>query len=138
MGKDYSVRATGQGKDEVGVLVTTFNQMLDEIQKQNRELEQARRELEQRVEARTRELASANKELEASPIPSPTTCGRPCARSTDSARCSWPTTRLPWTTAAGTSWTASAPPPAACPSSSTTSSPWPGSDAKTSCAGKST
>jgi signal transduction histidine kinase len=64
-GKDYSVRATGQGKDEVGVLVTTFNQMLDEIQKQNRELEQARSDLEQRVDARTRELATANKELEA-------------------------------------------------------------------------
>src|SRR5207244_4155830 len=65
MGKDYSVRAAGQGKDEVGVLVTTFNHMLDEIQKQNRDLEQARSELEQRVDARTRELAMANKELEA-------------------------------------------------------------------------
>jgi len=63
--KDYSVRAPGQGKDELGTLVTTFNQMLDEIQARNRELEQARGDLERRVEARTRDLAAANKELEA-------------------------------------------------------------------------
>jgi len=63
--KDYSVRAPGQGKDELGTLVTTFNQMLDEIQAGNRELEQARGDLERRVEARTRDLAAANKELEA-------------------------------------------------------------------------
>ena len=63
--KDYSVRARGQGKDELGTLVTTFNLMLDEIQTRNRELEQARGDLERRVEARTRDLAAANKELEA-------------------------------------------------------------------------
>ena len=63
--KDYSVRARGQGKDELGTLVKTFNQMLDEIQARNRELEQARGDLERRVEARTRDLAAANKELEA-------------------------------------------------------------------------
>jgi signal transduction histidine kinase len=63
--KDYSVRAAGQGKDEVGMLVTTFNQMLDQIQAQNRELEVSRADLERRVDARTRDLAAANKELEA-------------------------------------------------------------------------
>ena len=64
-GHDYSVRAGGAGPDEVGRLVTTFNQMLDQIQTQTRELEHARSDLERRVDARTRDLAAANKELEA-------------------------------------------------------------------------
>jgi signal transduction histidine kinase len=64
-GSDYSVRAGGAGPDEVGRLVTTFNQMLDQIQTQTRELEHARIDLERRVDARTRDLAAANKELEA-------------------------------------------------------------------------
>lgn len=65
VGKDYSVRARARGDDELGTLVLTFNQMLDEIEKQNLELEQGRAELERRVDARTRDLAAANKELEA-------------------------------------------------------------------------
>jgi signal transduction histidine kinase len=64
-GKDYSVRAHGGGRDEVGQLIETFNQMLDQIQRQDAALQEARDELELRVEARTRELAAANKELEA-------------------------------------------------------------------------
>ena len=64
-GKDYSVRATVQGDDEIGALVATFNGMLDEIQKRDAEVGEARGELERRVEARTRDLAAANKELEA-------------------------------------------------------------------------
>jgi signal transduction histidine kinase len=64
-GKDYSVRATSIGsRDEIGQLILTFNEMLDQIQVQNTELEQARADLEKRVELRTRELAAANKELE--------------------------------------------------------------------------
>lgn len=63
--KDYSVRAHAAGRDEIGGLVTTFNEMLDQIEAQNMDLEQARNELEKRVEARTRELASSNQELEA-------------------------------------------------------------------------
>jgi signal transduction histidine kinase len=63
--KDYTVRAAAQGGDEIGALVATFNGMLDEIQKRDAEVGEARGELERRVEARTRDLASANKELEA-------------------------------------------------------------------------
>lgn len=63
--KDYTVRARPAGGDEIGVLVSTFNEMLDRIEGQNSDLEQARTELEKRVEARTRELAASNKELEA-------------------------------------------------------------------------
>ena len=63
--KDYTVRARPAGGDEIGVLVSTFNAMLDRIEGQNSDLEQARTELEKRVELRTRELAASNKELEA-------------------------------------------------------------------------
>ena len=34
---DFSIRATGAGKDEIGVLVQAFNRMLDEIQESQRE-----------------------------------------------------------------------------------------------------
>jgi len=63
--KDYSVRAVTEGRDEIGRLIVTFNEMLDQIQQQNSELEEARSDLERRVESRTRDLAAANKELEA-------------------------------------------------------------------------
>jgi signal transduction histidine kinase len=63
--KDYSVRALAQDGDEIGALVATFNGMLDEIQKRDAEVGEARGELELRVERRTRDLAAANKELEA-------------------------------------------------------------------------
>jgi len=63
--KDYSVRAEGAGRDEIGLLVGTFNEMLDEIQRQDSDLKEARTDLERRVETRTRDLAAANKELEA-------------------------------------------------------------------------
>lgn len=63
--KDYSVRAAAQDGDEIGALVATFNGMLDEIQKRDAEVGEARGELERRVETRTRDLAAANKELEA-------------------------------------------------------------------------
>lgn len=56
--QDYSVRATKQGRDEVGRLTDAFNQMLDRIQQLNRELEQ-------RVLERTEDLQLANQELEA-------------------------------------------------------------------------
>lgn len=63
--RDYSARAVAHGRDEVGLLVEAFNEMLAQIQHQDRELQQARVELEQRVVDRTRQLEAANKELEA-------------------------------------------------------------------------
>src|SRR2546428_445795 len=63
--KDYSVRAVADSKDEMGVLVSAFNDMLTQIQRRNVALKESSDELEQRVIARTQELQSANKELEA-------------------------------------------------------------------------
>jgi signal transduction histidine kinase len=69
---DYSVRARAEGRDEVGGLVLSFNQMLGHIQEQDAQLREAQSSLERRVADRTRELEAqshqlraANKELEA-------------------------------------------------------------------------
>ncbi|MFZ0807107.1 MAG: ATP-binding protein [Candidatus Sulfotelmatobacter sp.] len=57
--KDYTTRlAPTRENDEVAVLVDSFNEMLIELRKSHDELEQ-------RVAERTRELVSANRELEA-------------------------------------------------------------------------
>jgi signal transduction histidine kinase len=56
--RDYSVRATRPGNDEIGLLTDAFNHMLSQIQELNQELEE-------RVVKRTGELEVANKELEA-------------------------------------------------------------------------
>ncbi|MBS1814244.1 MAG: HAMP domain-containing protein [Acidobacteria bacterium] len=64
--KDYSVRAkVSQAHDELTLLVRSFNEMLDDIQQRDKELEQSRHVLEERVQQRTAELSEANKELEA-------------------------------------------------------------------------
>jgi two-component system sensor histidine kinase/response regulator len=68
--KDYSLRATQDGKDEIGALVTAFNGMLEAIEIRNRELlstnqrladseeqlKSVNEDLEQRVRDRTAEL----------------------------------------------------------------------------------
>lgn len=57
--RNYSVRAEiPKRRDELALLVESFNEMLDEI-------EQSRSVLEKRVAERTAELTAANKELEA-------------------------------------------------------------------------
>jgi signal transduction histidine kinase len=64
--RDYSVRAKiPPSSDELSFLVKSFNEMLEQIQTRDRALESSRAELEQRVEERTAELSSTNKELEA-------------------------------------------------------------------------
>jgi signal transduction histidine kinase len=56
--KDYSIRmAPTPEKDEIAVLVASFNEMLQELQKSHDQMEQ-------RVLERTRDLVAANRELE--------------------------------------------------------------------------
>jgi len=71
--KDYSIRVVATAnRDELDLLVETFNDMLSQIQQRDAELENARQKLEQRVvertaelQERTSQLESLNKELEA-------------------------------------------------------------------------
>jgi signal transduction histidine kinase/DNA-binding response OmpR family regulator len=54
--EDYALRAAEGGKDELGKLVRSFNQMLERIQERDRALQGAKEGLEIRVQARTEEL----------------------------------------------------------------------------------
>lgn len=64
--RDYSLRFLPlQEYDELVSLTEAFNEMLSEIQRRDLALEQAKVNLEQRVEQRTAQLQAANRELEA-------------------------------------------------------------------------
>lgn len=63
--QDYSRRVAASGKDEIGQLVETFNDMLTQVQKRGEALRQSHEALELRVRMRTMELEEANKEMEA-------------------------------------------------------------------------
>ena len=64
--RNYSVRVTRtRERNELAVLIDSFNEMLKEIQQRDDALQKAHDELEQRVSERTRELESSNRELEA-------------------------------------------------------------------------
>jgi PAS domain S-box-containing protein len=54
--EDYTLRASPAGKDELGKLVGSFNQMLERIQERDVALQGVKEELEIRVLARTEEL----------------------------------------------------------------------------------
>lgn len=54
--KNYSVRATKHGNDELGQLIDGFNEMLSQIQGRDLALHEANNELEKRVWSRTRDL----------------------------------------------------------------------------------
>ncbi len=54
--KEYSVRAPKQSNDEVGLLIDSFNEMLDQIQQRDVALVQANNDLETQVHARTADL----------------------------------------------------------------------------------
>ncbi|MGH9545237.1 MAG: response regulator [Terriglobales bacterium] len=63
--KNYSMRATPTGNhDEPDLLIGAFNEMLEQIQEREGSLRRVHDELEQRVQARTAELAAVNKALE--------------------------------------------------------------------------
>ena len=57
--RNYSVRVPLHGSDEVGELVVSFNDMLEQIETQARQLMESQAGLEQKVEVRTAELARA-------------------------------------------------------------------------------
>ena len=48
-GRDYSLRAKGPGADELGTLVTAFNEMLAQIQERTAELQETKAELERTI-----------------------------------------------------------------------------------------
>jgi len=52
----YSIRALKPSNDEVGLLIDSFNEMLDQIQQRDSELVQANSQLEARVRSRTADL----------------------------------------------------------------------------------
>ena len=62
--KNYSVRVAIQSQDEVGILGEGFNEMLSQIQKRDTELALHRGHLEERITARTNELAEAVQKAE--------------------------------------------------------------------------
>ena len=51
--KDYSARAVKDSNDEVGLLIDSFNEMLEQIQQRDSELVKAKGDLELRVQERT-------------------------------------------------------------------------------------
>jgi two-component system, sensor histidine kinase and response regulator len=54
--ENYSLRAVSHGRDESGVLVNSFNEMLERIEQRDLALQNARDGLEQRVQQRTADL----------------------------------------------------------------------------------
>ena len=54
--ENYALRAIPQGNDESGMLVNSFNQMLERIEQRDLALQNAKDELEQRVQQRTADL----------------------------------------------------------------------------------
>jgi two-component system sensor histidine kinase/response regulator len=63
--RNYSVRAPEGNRDEIGVLIDGFNNMLSEIQARDAALQRHRERLEQEVDVRTSELTKAKEGAEA-------------------------------------------------------------------------
>jgi len=61
--KEYTVRVEPTGRDEVGLLIQAFNEMLGQIEQRDAALVEANEQLEARVRERMTELESANQRL---------------------------------------------------------------------------
>jgi diguanylate cyclase (GGDEF)-like protein len=61
--RNFSLRASPGGRDEVGLLVQDFNRMLAEIERQDHQLRQQQESLTEEVMSRTVELVQANEQL---------------------------------------------------------------------------
>ena len=61
--KDYSVRAKTGAGGETGLLISSFNEMLSQIESSNSQLRQHREQLEEQVAFRTSELVAASGQL---------------------------------------------------------------------------
>jgi signal transduction histidine kinase/CheY-like chemotaxis protein len=61
--QNFEIRARKTADDELGLLIDGFNEMLCEIQRRDRELQQNRDSLEEEVAARTADLQKVNAEL---------------------------------------------------------------------------
>jgi signal transduction histidine kinase/CheY-like chemotaxis protein len=66
--KDYQLRASGGGDDEIGKLVTSFNLMIEQIEKHEANLNAQNDALEFEVERRTAELRIAMEEAQAANV----------------------------------------------------------------------
>ncbi|TAL50916.1 MAG: response regulator [Methylovulum sp.] len=66
--KNYTLRATGEGEDEIGRLVKSFNRMIAQIEERDARLEQHRARLEGEVELRTADLRHSVAEAQAASI----------------------------------------------------------------------
>ena len=66
--QDYAIRVKAAARDEVGLLVGRFNEMLAQIQARDERLAQHREELEGEVERRTAELRLAKDQAEAANV----------------------------------------------------------------------
>lgn len=60
---NYGLRATATTRDELGLLVSQFNQMLEQIEQRDYELQQHGEDLENQVATRTSELLTVNNQL---------------------------------------------------------------------------
>ena len=65
---DYSIRVQRQSEDELGILCTQFNRMLEHVETSDKALKKAHDEMEQRVIDRTAELSHAKEAAEAANV----------------------------------------------------------------------
>ncbi|MBW2275057.1 MAG: EAL domain-containing protein [Deltaproteobacteria bacterium] len=61
---DYSLRASEGSADEIGLLISSYNEMLEQVQQRNHDLERHRDYLDDEVCTRTAELEKAVEELQ--------------------------------------------------------------------------